>query len=120
MIKKSFQQQRKENLILRALQNIFLLKVQKADPQWQNLTISITRGEMSRTGSFVKVFINVFPEEKQQKFVETMNEQKSQIRGFLGDALRDKLRTIPDMKFFVDDALTRMRRIEELLNQDIK
>jgi ribosome-binding factor A len=44
-----------------------------------------------------------------------MNKKKSMIRKFLGDSLKDKLRTIPDLKFVVDDSLARMRRIEDLL-----
>ena len=115
MIKQSFQQQRKENLILRALQSIILLKIQKSDPQLQNLTISVTRVDVARTTSFAKVFLNVYPEEKQKDFINSLNENKSIIRKFLGDALKDKLRTIPDLKFYVDDAVIRMRKIEELL-----
>lgn len=114
MMKQSFQQQRKENLVLRSLQNIFL-KIQKADPRLQNLTISVTRVEATRVTSFVKVFFNVFPEDKQKDFVKELNQNKSVIRKFLGDSLKDKLRTIPDLKFFVDDSTIRVRRIEELL-----
>lgn len=117
MIKKFYQQQRKESLILRALQNIFLLKIQKSNYDLKDIAISVTRIEMPKTGSFVKVFINIFPEEYQQRFVDDMNKNKNVIRGFMGDALRDKLRAIPDVKFFVDDAVVRMRRIEALLNE---
>lgn len=114
MMKQSFQQQRKENLVLRSLQNIFL-KIQKADPKLQNLTISVTRVEATRVTSFVKVFLNVFPEDRQKDFIKELNQNKSVIRKLLGDSLKDKLRTIPDLKFFVDDSTIRIRRIEELL-----
>ena len=63
----------------------------------------------------MKVFLNVFPGEKQKDFVNDLNNNKSVIRKLLGDYLKDKLRTIPDLKFFVDDSMTRMRMIEELL-----
>ncbi|MDR2402307.1 MAG: 30S ribosome-binding factor RbfA [Cytophagales bacterium] len=112
-----FFQQKKEILILRALQNIFLLKIQKADPQLQNLTIAVTRVEVAKTTSYVKVFFNVFPEDNQKNFVNDLNKNKSAIRKLLGDSLGDKLRVIPDLKFLVDDSMMRMRRMEELLKK---
>ena len=115
MKKQSYQHQKKENLILRALQNIFLLKIQNSN---SNIKMTVTGVEAASTTSFVKVFLNVIPEEKKKEVVKDMNRKKSMVRKFLGDSLKDKLRTIPDLKFIVDDSLERMRRIEELLKED--
>lgn len=112
MKKQSYQHQKKENLILRALQNIFLLKVQNPN---SNVKMTVTGVESSSTTSFIRVFLSVIPEERQKDVVHDMNKKKSMIRKFLGDSLKDKLRAIPDLKFVVDDSMVRMRRIEELL-----
>lgn len=112
MKRQSYQHQRKENLILRALQNIFLLKIQNPN---STVKTTVTGVEAASTTSFVRVFLNVIPEERKKEVVDNMNKKKSMIRKFLGDSLKDKLRTIPDLKFVVDDSMERMRRIEELL-----
>lgn len=112
MKRQSYQQQRKENLILRALQNIFLLKIQNPNSE---IKMTVTGVESSSTTSFIRVFLNVIPAEKKREVVNDMNKKKPMIRKFLGDSLKDKLRTIPNLKFFVDDSFERMKRIEELL-----
>ena len=118
-MKESYQQQRKEHLIFRALQNIFLLKIKNVHPKFRNINITISNIEASKKVSYVKVFISVNPESFQKEIIDELNKNKSMIRGYLGNSLKDQLRIIPDIRFYLDERAMAVRRIEELLKDEV-
>jgi ribosome-binding factor A len=59
----------------------------------------------------------VFPSEKSQEIVKNINDNMKSIRFELGTRVRHQLRIIPELKFFVDDSLDYVERIDELLKK---
>jgi ribosome-binding factor A len=59
----------------------------------------------------------VFPTEKGQEVCASVNQQQRQIRYELGGRVRHQLRIIPELRFFLDDSLDYLDRIDELLKQ---
>jgi ribosome-binding factor A len=65
--------------------------------------------------SIARVYISVFPSERGNEIVKNLNGNMKSIRFDLGNRLRHQLRIIPELKFFIDDSLDYLERIDELL-----
>ena len=54
---------------------------------------------------------------KAEEIVKNINDNSKSIRFELGTRVRHQLRIIPELKFFVDDSLDYVERIDELLKK---
>ena len=61
------------------------------------------------------VSVSVFPSEKGEEMIKNINANMKSIRYELGKRVRHQLRIIPELKFFVDDSLDYLEKIDELL-----
>lgn len=105
----------RQNKIARLLQkemgDIFLLQT-KAMP---GTLISVSTVRISPDLSIARVYLSVFPSEKSEELVKNINGNMKSIRFELGKRVRYQLRIIPELKFFVDDSLDYIEKIDSLL-----
>ena len=59
----------------------------------------------------------MFPSEKGEEIVANINANGKSIRYELGTRVRNQLRIIPELRFFIDDSLDYIERIDELLKK---
>ena len=62
-----------------------------------------------------RAYLSVFPSEKAKEITKNINENIKSVRYELGTRVRHQLRIIPELKFFVDDSLDYLEKIDELL-----
>ena len=98
-------------LLQKELSEIFLLQT-KAMP---GILISVSAVSISPDMSIARVYLSVFPSEKAEEMVKNINENMKSIRFELGTRVRHQLRIIPELKFFVDDSLDYIEKIDSLL-----
>ena len=98
-------------LLQKELSEIFLLQT-KAMP---GILISVSAVRIRRDMSIARVYLSVFPSEKAEEMVKNINENMKSIRFELGTRVRHQLRIIPELKFFVDDSLDYIEKIDSLL-----
>ena len=98
-------------LLQKELSEIFLLQT-KAMP---GILISVSAVRISPDMSIERVYLSVFPSEKAEEMVKNINENMKSIRFELGTRVRHQLRIIPELKFFVDDSLDYIEKIDSLL-----
>ena len=98
-------------LLQKELSEIFLLQT-KAMP---GILISVSAVLISPDMSIARVYLSVFPSEKAEEMVKNINENMKSIRFELGTRVRHQLRIIPELKFFVDDSLDYIEKIDSLL-----
>ena len=79
------------------------------------LTVTVVR--VTADLSLAKIYISVFPSDKQELVIEAVNENKKTIRHELGKRVKNQLRVIPDLSFFIDDSLDYADNINKLLNE---
>ena len=79
--------------------------------------VSVSAVRISPDMSIARVYLSVFPSEKRQEIVKNINDNMKSIRFELGTRVRHQLRIIPELKFFVDDSLDYVERIDELLKK---
>ena len=89
-------------LLQKELSEIFLLQT-KAMPG------------ISPDMSIARVYLSIFPSEKGEEMVKNINNNMKSIRYELGTRVRHQLRIIPELKFFVDDSLDYIEKIDSLL-----
>ena len=98
-------------LLQKELSEIFLLQT-KAMP---GTMVSVSAVLISTDMSIVRVYLSVFPSEKAEEMVKNINDNMKSIRYELGTRVRYQLRIIPELKFFVDDSLDYIEKIDSLL-----
>ena len=77
------------------------------------LTVSEVR--ISPDLSIAKVYVSIFPSEKQKEVMETLEQEKKSIRGELGRQVAKQLRRVPELDFYLDTSLDYAEHIEERL-----
>ena len=100
-------------LIQKELSEIFLLQTKSMN----GVLVSVSAVRISPDMSIARVYLSVFPSERSQEIVKTINDNMKSIRYELGTRVRHQLRIIPELKFFVDDSLDYAERIDELLKK---
>ena len=98
-------------LLQKELSEIFLLQT-KAMP---GILVSVSAVRISPDMSIALVYLSIFPSEKGEEMVKNINNNMKSIRYELGTRVRHQLRIIPELKFFVDDSLDYIEKIDSLL-----
>ena len=77
--------------------------------------VSVTRVRISPDLSVCTAYLSVFPSERGEEIIRNVNENQKTIRYELGTRVRNQLRIIPELRFFIDDSLDYIEHIDELL-----
>ncbi|MCF0202679.1 MAG: 30S ribosome-binding factor RbfA [Bacteroidaceae bacterium] len=110
-------QETRQNRIARLLQKELSVIFQQQTRQMRGVMLSVTHVKISPDLSICTAHISVFPSEKGMEILESINKQKSQIRFELGNRIKSQVRIIPDLRFFLDDSLDYLEKIDELLKK---
>ena len=98
-------------LLQKELSEIFLLQTKAM----QGTLVSVSVVRISPDMSIARVYLSIFPSEKGEDLVKNINENMKSIRFELGTRVRHQLRIIPELKFFIDDSLDYLQKIDSLL-----
>ena len=79
--------------------------------------VSVTRVKVSPDLSICTAYLSIFPSEKGEELMQNISKNEKQIRYELGTRVRYQLRIIPELRFFIDDSLDYIERIDELLKK---
>ena len=98
-------------LLQKELSDIFLQQTKSM----QGVLVSVSAVRISTDMSIARGYLSIFPSEKAEEIIKNINANVKSIRFELGTRVRHQLRIIPELKFFVDDSLDYLERIDELL-----
>lgn len=110
-------QETRQNKIARLLQKELSLIFQEQTRQMHGVMVSVTRVKVSPDLSVCTAYLSVFPSERSEEIVGNITRNERQVRYELGTRVRHQLRIIPELRFFVDDSLDYIERIDELLKK---
>ncbi len=77
--------------------------------------ISVTTVRVSPDLSVARAYLSVFPPEKGNEIIESVNSNARTIRYELARRVRYQLRKTPELTFFLDDSLDYLENIDHLL-----
>lgn len=100
-----------ENLIKEEISLIFLFKLQNLGSG----LITITNVRVSPDLKMAKIYISVFEKEKRDEVLERIKSKTKFIRSEL--ASRITIKFVPELKFFLDDTLDYVEKIEVLIKK---
>lgn len=108
-------QETRQARICRLLQKELSLIFQSQTRAMHGVMVSVTRVKISPDLSICTAYLSVFPSEKGEEIVNNITRNERQVRYELGTRVRNQLRIIPELRFFIDDSLDYLERIDELL-----
>jgi len=79
--------------------------------------VSVSGVKISSDLSVARVYVSIFPSTKAEAVMAQLEEDKRTIRGELGQKVRQQLRIVPELNFFLDSSLDYVEHIEELLKK---
>jgi len=83
----------------------------------KNLVLSISKVIITIDLSVAKVYLSIFPHHKAKEVLEGIKSNKNVVKHDLAQHLRNDLRKIPDLIFYLDDSLEYIDAIEASLTQ---
>ena len=101
-------------LLQRELGEIFRVEMQ---PYFPGIMMTVTFIRITPDLSVARVNLSLFPDQHKEETLKKIKARTAEIRGLLGQRIRNQLRIVPRLEFFIDDTLDRVERIEELLKQ---
>ncbi len=79
--------------------------------------VTVSEVRVSPDLSVAKVFVSIFPSDKQPAVMEWFQENNKALRGELGHVVAKQFRIVPELIFLLDTTLDYAEHIEELLKK---
>ena len=79
--------------------------------------ISVTTVRVSPDLSLAKIWVSIFPSEKSAEALSNLKSHVTRLRFELGQKIRNQLRIIPELAFFIDDSNDYIDNISNLLKE---
>ena len=108
-------QETRQNRIARLLQKELSLIFQSQTRMMHGTMVSVTRVKVSPDLGICTAYLSIFPSEKSEELLKNITANEKTIRYELVTRVRNQLRIIPELRFFIDDSLDYIERIDELL-----
>ena len=101
-------------LLQKELSEIFRQQTAKT----HGVLISVSAVRVSPDLSPARVYLSVFPSDKGQELLDSINKSAKTVRYDLAQKVRYQLRKTPELSFFLDDSLDYLENIDNLLAKD--
>ncbi|MDX9769255.1 MAG: 30S ribosome-binding factor RbfA [Tenuifilaceae bacterium] len=77
--------------------------------------VTVTSVRVSPDLGLAKVYVSIFPTENKEETLELIKQQSKAIRYDLGQRIRNQMRVVPELAFYIDDSLDYIENIDRLL-----
>jgi ribosome-binding factor A len=98
-------------LLQKELSEIFRQQTAKT----HGVIVSVSAVRVSPDLSIARAYLSVFPSDKAQVLIESINASAKTIRYELAQKVRFQLRKTPELAFYIDDSLDYIENIDNLL-----
>ncbi len=113
-MEESKRQRQVSNLVLEELSSIFQKEgINVIDGGM----VSISKVTITPDLLEARVFLSLFQIKNPEELMQSIKERTKEFRNLLGMRVRNQLRRIPELQFFVDDTLEYVDKMETLFKQ---
>lgn len=112
-MKESNRQKKFGRLIQQELSSIFQRDFEV--PPGVMLTVTVVRSTPDL--AIARIYISVFPDAKAAEVIQHLTDSSREIRHLLGRRIRQNVRHIPELEFFLDDTLQEVERMDKLFDE---
>lgn len=78
--------------------------------------ITVTKVNITRDLSIAKVYLSVFGKDP-SNVIKVVQASTKQIRKQLASRIKNQVKAIPELRFFIDDSIDYLENIEQLLKK---
>lgn len=110
----STRQSKISRLIQKELGEIFQ---QQGRSHFGGAMITVTNVIITKDLSLAKVYLSLFATKDKDELIKKITANTKELRLNLSQKVRNQLRVIPELKFYIDDALDYIEKIDNLLKQ---
>lgn len=83
-----------------------------------NLIISVSKVSVTTDLSIAKVYLSVFPTDKAAGLLEAIKSNAPLIKHDLAQRVKNQLRKVPNLMFYIDDSLDYIEKIDNALKAE--
>lgn len=92
--------------------------LKEAAPLAHGVVASVTAVRVSPDLNYAKIYFSIFPFEESRRIMDTLEDNNWFIRKALGARIRNQVKNVPELQFFLDDSLEYIANIDNLLKED--
>src|SRR5690554_2375568 len=97
---------------------IYILQ-RKVPKNWfSKLILSVTKVTVTTDLSVAKVYLSIFPTEKGAELLKAIQSNAPLIKHDLAQRVKNQLRKVPNLMFYVDDSLDYIEKIDDALKAE--
>jgi len=82
-----------------------------------NTMVTITKVRVTPDLAIARVFLSFFNTTNNQTALQTIKQHASEIRYKLGSRIKDQVRVIPQLEFFIDDTSEYVDRMDKIFDK---
>lgn len=79
--------------------------------------VTVTTVRISPDLAYAKLYLSVFPFERSEQTLDLIKEKSWYVRKLLGARIRNQLKIVPELEWFIDDSLEYIENIDNLLSK---
>ncbi len=79
--------------------------------------VTVTMVRVTSDLGIARFYLSVFATEDKEAFINNFTENSAEVRFLLGKKLRNNLRHIPEIHFYIDDSLDYIEKINNALKK---
>lgn len=79
--------------------------------------VTVTNVRITPDLGLARVYLSIFPSNQNKETLEIVKNNYKAIRLLLGQKVKNQLRVVPELEFFIDDSLDYIERIDKLLKK---
>lgn len=84
---------------------------------YRDALVTVTNVVMSPDLGIAKIYLSIYNTDNKQEVLLSMLEDHAHLKQALGSRVRNHIRRIPELDFFMDDTLDEMYRLNELFDK---
>lgn len=101
-------------MIQKELGILFLTEIA---PLFDNVFISVSTVDLANDCNVARVYLSLSLNDYKEALLKKIECNKSMIRRLLGQRVAGKMRKVPDLRFEVDDSVSKGARVTALIDQ---
>ncbi len=73
--------------------------------------------KLTKDLQIARIYLSVYNVESKEDVLDSIRQNQSKVRHLLGQRIRNKVRVIPELEFFLDETLDEVFRMDALLDK---
>ncbi len=82
---------------------------------FRGLLLTVTAVRVSPDFGYAKIYVSVFPFDRNEEVIATLAKNNWAIRKALGSRVKNQLKVVPEIEFFLDDSLEYIENIDRAM-----